>query len=130
MPHKPSALFLLLVTSLALAACAHFKTRDVELETDVAPAYPEHAREAGIEGRVIVEYTISKEGRPVDVRIVEAEPGGVFESAVINAVYQWRYKPARRGGRTVKLAEAEAVFTFEISDGAAQVETRQDAAAE
>jgi len=115
----------ILATAFLLATCGHLETRDAELVKDVEPIYPEHARERGVEGRVIVEYTISEEGLPVDVRIVESVPPGVFDAVAINAISQWRYIPARRTGRRVESPQAEAVFTFRITNG--DPETTADA---
>ena len=97
-----------------LAACAHFQNRDAIQILKVAPIYPEAARAGGIEGRVVLEYIINEEGIPVDIQIVEANPPGVFESAAISAVSQWRYQPALKLGRPTRSPEAEAVLNFAL----------------
>jgi len=120
------ALAFFALTVVALGACAHFETRDAELVKEVAPDYPDNARENRVEGRIIIEYTISEEGHPVDVRIVESTPPGVFDAVAINAIHQWRYIPARRAGRATEIEEAEAVFEFRMTDGEPDVEQMQD----
>lgn len=117
----PGLILGLLAASAMLAGCGHLETQNAELVKEVAPTYPEMARREGVEGRVILEYTISEEGFPVDVRIVESTPPGVFDAVAINALSKWRYIPARKLGDRVKIPEAEAVFTFKITDGRPEV---------
>lgn len=109
--------FAILCLIFFAAGCASLKTRDAEIIREVAPAYPEDARQQGIEGRVVIEFTISDEGVPEEYQIVEATLPGVFEAEAIAALRQWRYEPARRMGRAVESPEAEAVFVFNITDG-------------
>jgi len=106
---------------LAAGGCGHLETQNAELVREVSPPYPEMARGEGVEGRVILEYTISEEGFPVDIRIVESTPPGVFDAVAINALSQWRYIPARKLGDRVEIPEAEAVFNFQITDGRPEV---------
>lgn len=108
-------LTLLLPLILLLAGCSHLETRDATLIRDVKPVYPEEARLRGIEGRVVLEFTINEDGVPVDIQIVEATPEGVFELAAISAVSQWRYRPALKYGRKKRIEESEAVLNFSLS---------------
>jgi len=110
-----------LSATLTLGGCGHLETRDAELVKEVSPTYPERARREGIEGRVILEYTISEEGFPVDIRIVESTPPGVFDAVAINALSQWRYIPARKIGDRVEIPEAEAVFNFQMTGGEPEI---------
>lgn len=111
----------LLSAALALGGCGHLETQKAELVKEISPPYPEMARREGLEGRVVLEYTISEEGFPVDIRIVESTPPGIFDAVAINALSQWRYIPARKLGDRVKIPEAEAVFNFQITDGRPEV---------
>jgi TonB family protein len=52
-------------------------------------SYPPTAQ--GIEGRVILEFTLHPNGTASDVTVVEATPKGPFERAAINAVRRGRY---------------------------------------
>lgn len=63
----------------------------------VPPTYPATAAEAGIEGRVLLEGTLTRNGRITDVRVVESEPPGVFDEVSVRAFRQWEY-PKRRPG--------------------------------
>ena len=55
------------------------------------PAYPEVAREAGIEGLVELRVLIDESGKVTDIRAVSGEP--VLLQAAIDAVRQWKYRP-------------------------------------
>ena len=66
------------------------------------PAYTELARKARIQGVVIVEAIIDKEGRVTNVRVLKGLPMGLDQSAV-DAVKSWRFKPATLNGRPVSV---------------------------
>lgn len=62
--------------------------------------YPKLARQAGIEGRVYVQFIIDKQGRihnPIVVRGI----GGGCDQAALNAVKQARFQPGLQRGRPV-----------------------------
>jgi protein TonB len=62
------------------------------------PVYPEAARRARIQGTVILEAVITKMGEVQSVRILRsAHP--LLDRAALDAVPQWRYKPAKLNGR-------------------------------
>ncbi|WP_320042177.1 energy transducer TonB [uncultured Desulfobacter sp.] len=64
-------------------------------------SYPLRARKLGIEGWVKVQFIVTREGRVRDIKVVEAEPKGVFESSVIRSVSQYRFKPGTVDGSAV-----------------------------
>ena len=64
------------------------------------PQYTEDARRARIQGVVILEATIDREGDVVDIRILKGLPMGLDKSAVKTAL-EWRFKPATENGRPV-----------------------------
>lgn len=76
--------------------------RRPELMTPTLPVYPEQARSRGIEGSVVVEVHIDETGRVHDIQILEANPPGVFDAAVLEAYGQARYRPALLDGRPVR----------------------------
>jgi len=65
------------------------------------PAYPKHAAEQGIDGRVVLLVDVDADGRPLEVEVEQSEPAGVFDQAAVDAVRQWRFSPAVEGGRPV-----------------------------
>ncbi|MDE0421555.1 MAG: M56 family metallopeptidase [Gammaproteobacteria bacterium] len=60
-----------------------------------APAviYPGRAINDGIEGHVVVEYTVSGDGRVVRPTVVASEPPGVFDDVALRAVARREYVP-------------------------------------
>jgi TonB family protein len=61
--------------------------------------YPDIARQAGVEGTVVVQALVGLDGRVRDTRIVRSIP--MLNGAAQEAVRQWRFKPAATGGGPV-----------------------------
>ncbi len=59
----------------------------------IEPAYPEAAKQSGIEGAVFAKLWIDKEGKVKDVVILKS-PSELFNQAVIDAAKQWLFTPA------------------------------------
>jgi len=57
------------------------------------PRYPHAAFRKGIEGSVLLEFSVDAGGRVVAPRVVDATPTGVFERAALDAVSEWTYQP-------------------------------------
>lgn len=67
----------------------------------VAPVYPQEARANHVQGTVIMQASISKEGRITDL-VVLSGPRDLRDSAV-GAVQQWRYRPYMLNGEPVEV---------------------------
>ena len=78
------------------------------------PEYPPSAAEHGKEGRVVLELTVTAEGRTRDIRVVEADPPGVFERAAIEAARRFRYAPRFVDGKPVVVEGVRYMFTFDV----------------
>ena len=77
----------------------------------VAPSYPESARAKGVQGTVMVQALVGRDGRVLDARVTSGVPG--LDEAAIEAVRQWRFEPARTQGRPVAVWVAVPVkFTL------------------
>ena len=63
-----------------------------------APEYPEEARLAGHEGRVRVQVVISAGGTVEEESIVESSQHTELDRSALEAIRQWRFRPARRLG--------------------------------
>lgn len=68
----------------------------------VPPQYPERAQQRGIEGRVLIEFTISKSGSVKDPKVIAYEPSKIFNKAALKAVSQWKYNPKIENGKAVE----------------------------
>ncbi len=68
-----------------------------------AVVYPEIARRAGIQGRVVVQIVIDTEGNPRNPQVVRSAGGGGLDEAAIRAVMQMKFTPGMQRGRPVKV---------------------------
>lgn len=82
----------------------------------VQPNYPRRAITRGIEGYVIVEFTVTKSGTTRDIRVVEAEPSGIFDKASIRAASRFKYKPRVIDGQAIEVRGVRNKITFELDD--------------
>lgn len=64
--------------------------------------YPERARRAGIEGRVIVQFIVNEEGKVEDPRVIRSIGGGADEEAV-RCVEQTEFRPGQQRGQPVRV---------------------------
>jgi TonB family protein len=66
------------------------------------PDYPEAAQRAGLEGVVVLKATIDAQGRLQDLRVLRGvDP--LLDEAALAAVRQWRFRPATRDGKPVRV---------------------------
>jgi protein TonB len=82
----------------------------------VRPIYPNSALSRGIEGYVIVEFTVTRQGTTRDVVIVEAKPPNVFDRAAIQAAQKFKYKPRVIDGEPIEVPGVQNKITFEIEE--------------
>lgn len=68
---------------------------------DVQPVYPREARVNHLQGEVILQATIGKDGRIHDLEVMRGHP--VLAEAAKGAVEQWRYKPYLLNGNPVEV---------------------------
>lgn len=71
-----------------------------ELQRNVE--YPEFARRAGIEGRVIIQFVVDERGNVVDP-VVARSPNDALSEAALEAVRQAKFQPGQQRGRPVKV---------------------------
>ena len=84
----------------------------LKLVQRVEPNYPEVAKRAHLEGTVVLEVVVGKNGRVHDVRVVTG--ASVFDAAAVEAVNQWMYTPPRdHRGRPVAVY-SHVTVNFEI----------------
>jgi len=76
--------------------------------------YPALARQAGIEGRVIVQMVVDETGKPKDIVILRGIGGGCDEEA-IRAVSLMKFKPGKQRGRPVPVRYSVSV-QFRLKD--------------
>jgi protein TonB len=65
----------------------------------VSPQYPAIARTARVQGTVVLQATISKDGTIQNLRVVSGPP--LLRQAALDAVLSWRYRPYLLNGEPV-----------------------------
>ena len=71
--------------------------------------YPELAKENGVEGRVTLQFTISKEGRLENVKVLSAPDESLAREAVRVVSSSPKWEPGRQRDRAVKVS-----YTFPV----------------
>jgi protein TonB len=66
--------------------------------------YPQIAKEAGITGRVFVNFVIDKEGNVTDVKVLRGIGGGCDEEAVRVVKNMPKWSPGKQRGKPVKVS--------------------------
>lgn len=82
----------------------------------VAPIYPRRAQTRGIEGYVLLEFTVTKTGAVRDPHILESKPPGIFDRSALNAALKFKYKPKVVNGIAIDVAGVKNRITFELAD--------------
>lgn len=78
------------------------------LLAEVKPDYTEEARRRGIEGDVVMEIVVTRDGRVGEVRVLQGLGAGLDQQAVA-AVRRWRFAPGTRRGTPVDVMVEVAV---------------------
>ena len=80
----------------------------------VPPAYPPLARQARIQGTVLLQAQISKDGSIENLQLISGHP--MLAPAAIEAVKQWKYKPYLLNGEPVEV-ETQIQVNFTLAGG-------------
>jgi periplasmic protein TonB len=86
----------------------------------VQPQYPRRALQRGIEGWVIVEYTVTKSGSVRDPQVVEAftndgNPTTIFNSAAVKSALKYKYKPRVVDGEPIEVPGVKTKISFNLA---------------
>lgn len=103
------------------ASAGYWNLSDVDQHpvplTQMKPMYPLRARNAGIEGFVVLEMMVDEQGRMGQVAVTEADPPGYFEQAALRSASTWRFSAAVKDGQPVAVRVIQKL-TFRLDDGA------------
>ena len=80
----------------------------------VNPTYPPLARQARIQGQVVLRAVISKDGSISNLTLVSGHP--MLAPAAIDAVKQWKYRPYLLNGEPVEV-DTEVLVNFTLAGG-------------
>jgi protein TonB len=79
----------------------------------VAPVYPARAAQRGLEGYVIVEYTVTRTGTTRDPIVIESS-STLFERAALESALKYKYKPRVIDGEAVEVPGVRTIIRFEL----------------
>jgi protein TonB len=80
----------------------------------VQPQYPTLARQARVQGIVLLRAVISKQGKIENVQVISGHP--LLVKAAMDAVQQWRYRPYYLNSEPVEV-ETQVTVNFTLSGG-------------
>jgi TonB family protein len=101
-----------LVTSTAAERVEISAGNTAMVNQPVKPAYPVLARQMKVQGSVILQALIGRDGLIQDLRVVSGPP--ILANAAQEAVKQWHFKPHYRGSEAVE-TQAKITVNFTIS---------------
>lgn len=78
------------------------------------PVYPYRAKRMNITGSVTVRFRVSADGGVSDVEVVKANPAGVFDASVLQAVSTWKFSPGELLGEKVAVRVTRTI-KFELN---------------
>ncbi len=81
---------------------------------EVKPQYPSLARQARIQGTVVLQAVIGKDGTVQNLQVLSGHP--MLNQAALEAVKQWRYKPYYLNGEPVEV-DTQISVNFSLTGG-------------
>ena len=80
----------------------------------ITPPYPPMAKMARVQGAVVLQAVISKQGTIENLRVVSGHP--MLVQSALDAVRQWRYRPYLLNGEPVEV-ETQITLNFTLTGG-------------
>lgn len=115
-----SSFIVLLFLTIANFVCA----QDGEIYTKVdenpaptktvKPNYPASLKSEGVSGLVAVQIVIDEKGEVVDAKATKSSHPD-FEKPALDAIKKWKFKPAKKDGKEVKV-RVTIPFRFNLED--------------
>lgn len=78
------------------------------------PAYPNSAAMRGIEGFVVVGFSVSAAGEVFDAHILESNPKGTFDKSALKAIKKFKYRARTVDGKPVSTAGQRYMFSYKL----------------
>jgi protein TonB len=82
----------------------------------IEPQMPRAARARGIEGYVVLDYSINTSGNVENISIVQSKPRRIFDGAAKQALVRWKFRPKKIEGKAVAQKNLKVKFDFKIRD--------------
>lgn len=80
----------------------------------ITPPYPDAALELGLEGYVVVRFTVTESGAVEDIVIDESEPPGVFNEEALRSAGRLRFEPRIVVGEPVRVEDVSYRFDWRL----------------
>ena len=74
-----------------------------KLVKKVVPSYPESAKAAGVQGKVILHAVIGMDGKPLSLQVLNGTVDPELARASVEAVSRWRYSPTLLNGQPIEV---------------------------
>jgi len=81
----------------------------------VSPTYPTIARQAGLEGWVLVQFDVLASGNVSNIRIVESSDR-IFEKSARKAASRFRFKPRVNDGVALETTGVQNIFRYRMEN--------------
>lgn len=83
----------------------------------IKPKYPRAALATGVEGWVLLEIDITKEGQVDNIRVIDGEQRNMFQSEARRAVAQWKYRPfVDSSGKPFRKSDHQVRVDFKLEE--------------
>lgn len=86
--------------------------RDIVPLSTARPQIPKEACDRNIEGHAVARFNVTPAGRVTNVRILDAEPRGLFEKPMVESLENWLYQSNSKG----KAYSVAWRFDFKLKD--------------
>lgn len=86
----------------------------------IAPQYPSAAAQNGVEGWVLVSFTVDEEGGVIEdsIDVVDADPPQVFNRSSMRAAARFKFQPRVTDGVGVPVSGVQYLFRYRLRDDA------------
>ena len=81
----------------------------------VPPAYPYRAFDESIEGHVKMMFDIDTRGKPINIKVVESVPQGVFDFVALRALKRWTFKALKQNGELLVQPDQFYTLAFDMA---------------
>lgn len=78
--------------------------------------YPPEALKNCIEGWVILEFNVSKDGEAINPIIIESQPVGVFDQVALKQLTYWESSSEKENENRVVIHGVRNKFTYQLED--------------
>lgn len=79
-----------------------------------APTYPRRARQLGIEGYIVMQFSVNTDGTVADIAVQDAKPSRAFVRTATRAVESFEFPPCMTNGLATKITDISIKYDFNL----------------